>query len=72
MLLPNPKYNIINAMLQKENLDTMEVGEQENLEECLRAVGEDRSGRALHPLGSVGSAEEHWARGVLLLRCPLA
>ena len=27
MLLPKPKYNIINAMLQKENLDTMEVGE---------------------------------------------
>ena len=42
------------------------------LEECLRAVGEDWSGRALHPSGQVGSAEEHWARGVLLLRCPLA
>src|SRR4026207_832630 len=27
MLLPKPKYNIINAMFQKENLDTMEVGE---------------------------------------------
>jgi hypothetical protein len=27
MLLPKPKYNIINAMLQKENLDIMEVGE---------------------------------------------
>ena len=27
MLLLKPKYNIINAMLQKENLDTMEVGE---------------------------------------------
>ena len=42
------------------------------LEECLRAAGEDRSGRALHPPGSVGSAEEHWARGVMLPRCPLA
>jgi hypothetical protein len=27
MLLPKPKYNIINAMLQKENLDTMVVVE---------------------------------------------
>jgi hypothetical protein len=27
MLLLKPKYNIINAMLQKENLDTMEVVE---------------------------------------------
>jgi hypothetical protein len=27
MLLPKPKYNIINVMLQKENLDTMEVVE---------------------------------------------
>lgn len=27
MLLPKPKYNIINAMLQKENLDTLEVSE---------------------------------------------
>jgi len=25
MLLPKPKYNIINAMLQKENLEKMEV-----------------------------------------------
>ena len=41
------------------------------LEECLRAVGEDRSGRAHHPSASVGSEEEHWAHGVLLLRCPL-
>ena len=36
------------------------------LEECLRAAGESRRGRAHHPLASVGSAEEHWARGVLL------
>ena len=27
MLLPKPKYNIINAMLQKEDLDSMEVSE---------------------------------------------
>ena len=27
MHFPKPKYNIINAILQKENLDTMEVGE---------------------------------------------
>ena len=35
--------------------------------QLVRQLGEDRSGRALHPLGSVGSAEEHWARGVLFL-----
>ena len=27
MLLPKPKYNIINSMLQKEDLDSMEVSE---------------------------------------------
>jgi hypothetical protein len=27
MLLPKPKYNIINSMLQKEDLDKMEVVE---------------------------------------------
>ena len=37
------------------------------LEECLRVAGESRRGRAHHPSALVGSAEEHWARGVLLL-----
>ena len=42
------------------------------LEECLRAAGESRRGRAHHPSASVGSAEEHWARGVnALLLIPL-
>ena len=45
MLLPKPKYNIINAMLQKENLDTMEVGE---------LVGEIRA----HEMGILGMSEE--------------
>ena len=45
MLLPKPKYNIINAMLQKENLDTMEVGE---------LVGEIRA----HEMGILGMFEE--------------
>ena len=45
MLRPKPKYNIINAMLQKENLDTMEVGE---------LVGEIRA----HEMGILGMSEE--------------
>ena len=45
MLLPKPKYNIINAMLQKENLDTMEVGE---------LVGEIRA----HEMSILGMTEE--------------
>ena len=45
MLLPKPKYNIINAMLQKENLDTMEAGE---------LVGEIRA----HEMGILGMSEE--------------
>jgi hypothetical protein len=45
MLLPKPKYNIINAMLQKENLDTMEVVE---------LVGEIRA----HEMGILGMTEE--------------
>jgi len=45
MLLPKPKYNIINAMLQNENLDTMEVGE---------LVGEIRA----HEMGILGMSEE--------------
>jgi hypothetical protein len=45
MLLPKPKYNIINAMLQKENLDTIEVVE---------LVGETRA----HEMGIVGMTEE--------------
>ena len=45
MLLPKPKYNIINAMLQKENLDAMEVGE---------LVGEIRA----HEMGILGMSEE--------------
>src|SRR6185312_7226926 len=45
MLLLKPKYNIINAMLQKENLDTMEVGE---------LVGEIRA----HEMGILGMSEE--------------
>ena len=45
MLLPKPKYNIINAMLQKENLDTMEVGE---------LVDEIRA----HEMGILGMSEE--------------
>ena len=44
-LLPKPKYNIINAMLQKENLDTLEVGE---------LVGEIRA----HEMGILGMSEE--------------
>ena len=40
-----PKYNIINAMIQKENLDTMEVGE---------LVGEIRA----HEIGILGMSEE--------------
>ena len=45
MLLPKPKYNIINAMLQKENLDTMEVGE---------LVGEIRA----HEMSIIDMSEE--------------
>jgi len=45
MLLPKPKYNIINAMLQKENLEVMEVGE---------LVGEIRA----HEMGILGMTEE--------------
>ncbi|PVH62777.1 hypothetical protein PAHAL_3G395100 [Panicum hallii] len=45
MLLPKPKYNIINAMLQKEDLDTMEVGE---------LVGEIRA----HEMSILGMSEE--------------
>jgi hypothetical protein len=45
MLLLKPKYNIINAMLQKENLDTMEVVE---------LVGEIR----FHEMGILGMTEE--------------
>ena len=45
MLLPNPKYNIINTMLQNENLDTMEVGE---------LVGEILT----HEMGILGISEE--------------
>jgi hypothetical protein len=45
MLLPKPKYNIINTMLQKENLDTMEVVE---------LVGEIRA----HEMGILGMTEE--------------
>ncbi|PVH66915.1 hypothetical protein PAHAL_1G382100 [Panicum hallii] len=45
MLLPKPKYNIINAMLQKEDLATMEVGE---------LVGEIRA----HEMSILGMTEE--------------
>ena len=45
MLLPKPKYNIINAMLQKENLVTLKVGE---------LVGEIRA----HEIGILGMSEE--------------
>jgi len=45
MLLPKPKYNIINTILQKENLYTMEVGE---------LVGEIRA----HEMGILGMSEE--------------
>ncbi|PVH64316.1 hypothetical protein PAHAL_2G236000 [Panicum hallii] len=45
MLLPKPKYNIINAMLQNEDLDTMEVGE---------LVGEIRA----HEMSILGMSEE--------------
>ena len=45
MLLPKPKYNIINAMLQKENLDAMKVGE---------LVGKIRA----HEMGILGMSEE--------------
>ncbi|PVH32708.1 hypothetical protein PAHAL_9G465900 [Panicum hallii] len=45
MLLPKPKYNIINAMLQKEDLATMEVGE---------LVGEIRA----HEMSILGMSEE--------------
>ena len=45
MLLPKSKYNIINAMLQKKNLDTMEVGE---------LVGEI----CAHEMGILGMSEE--------------
>ena len=45
IMLPKPKYNIINAMLQKENLDTMEVGE---------LMGEIRA----HEMGILGMSEE--------------
>ncbi|PVH66706.1 hypothetical protein PAHAL_1G321900 [Panicum hallii] len=45
MLLPKPKYNIINAMLQKEDLDIMEVGE---------LVGEIRA----HEMSILGMSEE--------------
>ena len=45
MLRLKPKYNIINAMLKKENLDTMEVGE---------VVGEIRA----HEMGILGMSEE--------------
>jgi hypothetical protein len=45
MLLPKPKYNIINSMLQKENLDEMEVVE---------LVGEIRA----HEMSVIGILEE--------------
>ena len=45
MPLPKPKYNIIKAMLQKENLDTMEVGD---------LVGEIRT----YEMGILGMSEE--------------
>ncbi|PVH63979.1 hypothetical protein PAHAL_2G151900 [Panicum hallii] len=45
MLLPKPKYNIINAMLQKEDLDAMEVGE---------LVGKIRA----HEMSILGMSEE--------------
>ncbi|PVH35493.1 hypothetical protein PAHAL_7G199100 [Panicum hallii] len=45
MLLPKPKYNIINAMLQKEDLAAMEVGE---------LVGEIRA----HEMSILGMTEE--------------
>jgi len=45
MLLPKPKYNIINAMLQNENLEVMEVGE---------LVGEIRA----HEMRILGMTEE--------------
>ena len=45
MLLPKPKYNIVNAMLQKEKLDTMEVVE---------LVGEIRA----HEMSILGMEEE--------------
>jgi hypothetical protein len=45
MVLPKPKYNIINAMLQKENLNTIEVVE---------LVGEIRA----HEMGILSMTEE--------------
>ena len=45
MLLPKPKYNIINSMLQKENLDGMEVSE---------LIGEIRA----HEMSVLGMLEE--------------
>ena len=45
MLLLKPKYNIINTMLQKENLEKMEVGEH---------MGEIRA----YEMGSLGMSEE--------------
>jgi len=45
MLLPKPKYNIINAMLQKENLEKMEV---EKLVDEIHA----------HEMGILGMTEE--------------
>jgi hypothetical protein len=45
MLLPKPKYNIINSMLQKEDLDEMEVVE---------LIGEIRA----HEMSALGISEE--------------
>src|SRR6185503_20026137 len=55
MLLSKPKYNIINAMLQKENLDTMEVGE---------LVGKIRA----HEMGILGMSEEPTTTNTIALK----
>jgi hypothetical protein len=58
MLLPKPKYNIINSILQKEDVDEMEVVE---------FVGEIRA----HEMSVLGISEEATASKSIALKAKI-